>query len=111
MVGHTGKFDAAVKACEVVDESVRQVLAALREVDGEALITADHGNVELMVNPETGQPHTSHTNWPVALIYDGPQNDSLKLDDGALCDLAPTLLALMSLTPPAEMGGRSLVSC
>lgn len=110
MVGHTGKFDAAVKACEVVDDSVQQVLAALREVDGEALITADHGNVELMVNPETGQPHTSHTNWPVALIYDGPRNDSLKLNDGALCDLAPTLLDLMQIEQPDEMTGKSLAS-
>lgn len=110
MVGHTGKFDAAVQACEVVDNSVQQVLAALREVDGEALITADHGNVELMVNPETGQPHTSHTNWPVALIYDGPRNDSLKLKDGALCDLAPTLLDLMQIEQPDEMTGKSLAS-
>lgn len=110
MVGHTGKFDAAVQACEVVDESVRQVLEALREVDGEALITADHGNVELMVNPETGQPHTSHTNWPVALIYDGPRNAELTLQDGALCDLAPTLLHLMQLDKPAEMTGSSLAS-
>jgi 2,3-bisphosphoglycerate-independent phosphoglycerate mutase len=110
MVGHTGKFDAAVKACEVVDESIRQVLDALHEVGGEALITADHGNVELMVNPETGQPHTSHTNWPVALIYDGPRNQSLKLKDGALCDLAPTLLDLMQIEKPAEMTGNSLVS-
>ena len=110
MVGHTGKFDAAVKACEVVDDSVRQVLEALREVNGEALITADHGNVELMVNPETGQPHTSHTNWPVALIYDGPKNASLTLEDGALCDLAPTLLDLMQVDKPVEMTGRSLAS-
>ena len=110
MVGHTGKFDAAVKACEVVDNSVEQVLAALREVDGEALITADHGNVELMVNPETGQPHTSHTNWPVALIYDGPRKETLSLNDGALCDLAPTLLALMQVDQPDEMTGKSLAS-
>lgn len=110
MVGHTGKFDAAVKACEVVDKSIEQVLAALREVDGEALITADHGNVELMVNPETGQPHTSHTNWPVALIYDGPRKKTLRLNDGALCDLAPTLLALMQVDQPDEMTGKSLVS-
>lgn len=110
MVGHTGKFDAAVKACEVVDNSVDQVLAALREVDGEALITADHGNVELMVNPETGQPHTSHTNWPVALIYDGPRKETLSLNDGALCDLAPTLLALMQVDQPDEMTGKSLAS-
>jgi len=110
MVGHTGKFDAAVKACEVVDDSVKQVLEALREVGGEALITADHGNVELMVNPETGQPHTSHTIWPVALIYDGPRAENLKLEDGALCDLAPTLLSLMDIEAPAEMTGRSLAS-
>ena len=110
MVGHTGKFDAAVQACEVVDDSLRQVLAALAEVEGEALITADHGNVELMVNPETGQPHTSHTNWPVALIYSGPREGSLQLDKGALCDLAPTLLSLMGLEKPAEMTGHSLAS-
>lgn len=110
MVGHTGVFDAAVKACEVVDDSVKQVLEALREVGGEALITADHGNVELMVNPETGQPHTSHTIWPVALIYDGPRADKLQLADGALCDLAPTLLSLMDLDVPAEMTGKSLAS-
>lgn len=110
MVGHTGKFDAAVKACEVVDDSLRQVLAAIREAGGEALITADHGNVELMVNPETGQPHTSHTNWPVALIYEGYRNESIKLRDGALCDLAPTLLALMELEKPAEMSGSSLAN-
>jgi len=110
MVGHTGVFDAAVKACEVVDDSVRQVLEAMAEVDGETLITADHGNVELMVNPKTGQPHTSHTNWPVALIYDGPRRDSLKLNDGALCDLAPTLLQLMGLEQPEEMTGKSLAN-
>ncbi|GGO87985.1 2,3-bisphosphoglycerate-independent phosphoglycerate mutase [Marinobacterium nitratireducens] len=110
MVGHTGKFDAAVKACEVVDESVRQVLEAMREVGGETLITADHGNVELMVNPKTGQPHTSHTNWPVALIYDGPRADRIRLADGALCDLAPTLLSLMAIEQPPEMTGKPLVT-
>ncbi|MFC6671173.1 2,3-bisphosphoglycerate-independent phosphoglycerate mutase [Marinobacterium aestuariivivens] len=110
MVGHTGKFDAAVKACEVVDDSIRQVLEAMRDVGGETLITADHGNVELMVNPKTGQPHTAHTNWPVALIYDGPRAQQVSIADGALCDLAPTLLALMGLEQPAEMTGKSLVT-
>jgi 2,3-bisphosphoglycerate-independent phosphoglycerate mutase len=110
MVGHTGKFDAAVKACEVIDDSIRQILAAMREVGGETLITADHGNVELMVNPKTGQPHTAHTNWPVALIYDGPRAAEVRLADGALCDLAPTLLALMGLEQPREMTGKSLVT-
>jgi 2,3-bisphosphoglycerate-independent phosphoglycerate mutase len=109
MVGHTGKFDAAVKAVETVDQCLARVLAALHEVGGEALITADHGNVELMVDPESGQPHTAHTRWPVALIYDGPRKGTLKLADGALCDLAPTLLALMALQPPREMTGHSLL--
>jgi len=108
MVGHTGKFDAAVKACEAVDEALAKVLAAMAEVEGETLITADHGNVELMVDPASGQPHTSHTNWPVALIYAGPRQDALTLKDGALCDLAPTLLDLMGLDKPSEMTGSTL---
>ena len=108
MVGHTGKFDAAVKACEAVDAALEKVLAAMAEVGGETLITADHGNVELMVDPKSGQPHTSHTTWPVALIYDGPRNETLKLRDGALCDLAPTLLKLMDLPQPSEMTGQAL---
>jgi 2,3-bisphosphoglycerate-independent phosphoglycerate mutase len=108
MVGHTGKFDAAVKAVEVVDQCLKRVLDAMAEVDGETLITADHGNVELMVNPDSGEPHTSHTTWPVALIYDGPRADRLTLTDGALCDLAPTLLALLDIAVPAEMSGKNL---
>lgn len=109
MVGHTGNFDAAVKAVEAVDGCIAKVLAAMEKVDGETLITADHGNVELMVNPKTGQAHTAHTTWPVALVYDGPRRDTLQLNDGALCDLAPSLLALMELPQPAEMTGKSLV--
>ncbi len=110
MVGHTGVFDAAVKAVEAVDTSLKEVLAAMAEVGGETLITADHGNVEMMRDPETGQPHTAHTNFPVALIYDGPKNQTLSLEDGALCDLAPTLLALMGLPKPDEMTGHSLAT-
>ncbi|MBS99854.1 MAG: phosphoglycerate mutase (2,3-diphosphoglycerate-independent) [Oceanospirillaceae bacterium] len=109
MVGHTGKFDAAVKAVETVDQCVKRVLEAMAEVEGETLITADHGNVELMVNPDSGEPHTSHTNWPVALIYAGPRADRIQLREGALCDLAPTLLQLMDVDAPAEMTGHSLV--
>ena len=109
MVGHTGVFSAAVKAVEAVDLAVGKVLEALREVNGEALITADHGNVEMMQNPETGQAHTSHTIFPVGLVYDGPKNASLVLNDGALCDLAPTILDLMGLEKPSEMTGVSLV--
>jgi 2,3-bisphosphoglycerate-independent phosphoglycerate mutase len=109
MVGHTGVFSAAVKAVEAVDVAVGEVLLALAEVGGEALITADHGNVEMMENPATGQAHTSHTIFPVGLVYDGPKKASLVLDDGALCDLAPTLLELMGLQKPNEMTGVSLV--
>ncbi|KAA0874506.1 2,3-bisphosphoglycerate-independent phosphoglycerate mutase [Nitrincola tapanii] len=109
MVGHTGKFDAAVKAVEAIDICLGRVLEAMAQVQGETLITADHGNVEMMVDVSTGQAHTSHTLWPVALIYDGPRAASVQLEDGALCDLAPTLLSLMGLDTPAEMTGRSLV--
>jgi 2,3-bisphosphoglycerate-independent phosphoglycerate mutase len=109
MVGHTGVFSAAVKAVEAVDEAIGKVLVAMAEVSGETLITADHGNVEMMRNPATGQAHTSHTIFPVGLVYDGPRKASLALNDGALCDLAPTLLDLMGLDKPPEMTGVSLV--
>lgn len=109
MVGHTGVFDAAVKAVEAVDLALGKVLQAMSEVSGHALVSADHGNVEMMVNDQTGQAHTSHTIFPVGLVYDGPKNESLKLSDGALCDLAPTLLELMGLDKPSEMTGESLV--
>ena len=109
MVGHTGIFSAAVEAVEAVDLALGKVLAAMREVQGETLVTADHGNVEMMLNPETGQAHTSHTIFPVGLVYDGPKNSTLTLSDGALCDLAPTLLELMGLAQPNEMTGASLV--
>lgn len=107
MVGHTGDFDAAIKAVEAVDESIGRVVAALGEVDGQCLITADHGNAEQMADPSTGQAHTAHTCELVPLIYSGPQNIQLK--DGVLSDLAPTLLDLMSVEQPAEMSGKSLL--
>ncbi len=107
MVGHTGKFDAAVKAVEAVDHCVGRVLEALARAGGQALITADHGNVEMMADPETGQAHTAHTNWPVGLVYVGSRHADL--NDGCLADLAPTLLGLMDLPVPAEMDGKSLL--
>jgi 2,3-bisphosphoglycerate-independent phosphoglycerate mutase len=109
MVGHTGKFDAAVKAVEAVDACLARIVQALEKVDGEALITADHGNVELMTNPTTGQPHTAHTLWPVPLVYVSSRNANAKLSSGVLADLAPTLLHLMDLEQPAEMTGCNLV--
>jgi len=108
MVGHTGKFDAAVKACEAVDSAIGRVVTALKSVDGECLITADHGNAEQMLNTETGQAHTAHTCEPVPLIYIGRQAVPVKV--GALSDISPTLLSLMGLAQPAEMTGTSLMS-
>ncbi len=109
MVGHTGDLQAAMKACEAVDQGLGQVIAALKKAGGAMLVTADHGNCEVMVNPETGEPHTAHTLnlVPVALIG-GPEGATLR--DGRLADLAPTLLALMGLEKPAEMTGENLLA-
>ena len=109
MVGHTGKFDAAVKAVEAVDTCLLRIVHALEKVGGEALITADHGNVELMTNPNTGQPHTAHTSWPVPLVYVSHRSANAKLSAGVLADLAPTMLHLMNLEQPQEMTGCNLV--
>jgi len=108
MVGHTGVFDAAVKACEAVDRSVGRVIAALEKTGGECLITADHGNAEMMVNPATGGIHTAHTNLPVPLIYFG--RNAVPAEKGSLCDLAPTILSLIGEAVPAEMTGNSLMN-
>ena len=110
MVGHTGKMDAAVKAVEALDSCLKQVTEAILAVDGECLITADHGNVELMVDPETGGPVTSHTNGPVPLVLVSQQRPAATLKEGSLCDIAPTLLQMLELEPPAEMTGRSLLA-
>lgn len=108
MVGHTGVFDAAVRAVEAVDECLGRVVEATRSVDGEVLVTADHGNADIM-RDEHGQPHTAHTHSPGPFIYIGPRKITLA-DGGALCDIAPTLLELMGLKQPKEMTGRSLIS-
>ncbi|WP_434357236.1 2,3-bisphosphoglycerate-independent phosphoglycerate mutase [Parasalinivibrio latis] len=107
MVGHTGVYDAAVKACEAVDHSIARVVEAIKEMDGQLLITADHGNAEMMVDPTTGGIHTAHTNLPVPLIYVG--NKDLELvEGGKLSDLAPTMLKLIDVEQPAEMTGKAL---
>ena len=107
MVGHTGIFDAAVKACEAVDASIGRIVEALKEVGGECLITADHGNAEQMMNEETGQAHTAHTSLPVPLIYVG--RDAQPVEGGKLSDLAPTMLTLMGMDVPPEMTGKPLM--
>ena len=108
MVGHTGNIPAAIRAVEAVDRGLGQVMAALEEVGGAMIVTADHGNCELMIDPQTGGPHTAHTTNPVPVIcFNAP--GVTRLRDGRLADLAPTLLALMGLEQPPEMTGKSLL--
>ncbi|MGL6211794.1 MAG: 2,3-bisphosphoglycerate-independent phosphoglycerate mutase [Paracoccaceae bacterium] len=110
MVGHTGILMAAVKACEAVDQGLGRALEALRAVGGAMIVTADHGNCELMVDPITGGPHTAHTTNPVPVILvGGPEGATLR-QGGRLADLAPTVLALMGLPQPPEMTGQSLLA-
>lgn len=108
MVGHTGMLDAAVKAAEAVDVAIGAVSAAVEDVGGALLVTADHGNLEMMRDPETGQPHTAHTVGPVPLVYVGARAGATLRGGGALRDVAPTLLDLLGIDKPAEMSGRSL---
>ena len=108
MVGHSGVFEAAVKACEAVDHCIGRVINALEEHGGEALITADHGNAEQMANPATGQAHTAHTSEPVPFIYVG--RDATPQDGKTLSDVAPTMLHLMGLEQPSEMTGTPIMT-
>ena len=108
MVGHTGVFEAAVKAVECLDHCVGRIVAALDKVGGEALLTADHGNVEQMEDAMTGQAHTAHTCEPVPFIYIGKRNVRIR-EGGVLADVAPTMLTLLDMPVPAEMTGRSIV--
>ena len=110
MVGHTGVLDASIRAVEVVDTCVGKIVSSARSMGGAVLITADHGNCELMKDPATGQPHTAHTLNPVPLIYvnDADVGASIR-EGGRLCDVAPTMLALLALPQPGEMTGRSVL--
>ncbi len=108
MVGHTGHYDATVKAVEVTDAALGVVIAALESRGGVALITADHGNAEFMADPATGQAHTAHTSNPVPLILYDPNFKGHLKNGGTLADVAPTLLAMLGLDAPAEMTGRDL---
>ncbi|MCM2561739.1 2,3-bisphosphoglycerate-independent phosphoglycerate mutase [Lutimaribacter sp. EGI FJ00015] len=109
MVGHTGDLAAAIAACEAVDQGLGQVLDALERAGGAMIVTADHGNCELMRDPETGGPHTAHTTNPVPVVLVGGPAD-VRLKPGRLADLAPTLLQLMGLPQPSEMTGESLLA-
>lgn len=109
MVGHTGDFDAAVKACETLDTCIGRLAEAVRKAGGDMLITADHGNVEQMRDNATGQAHTAHTCELVPFVYLGQQQGVEIAQNGVLSDVAPTLLHLMGLPQPPEMTGRNLV--
>jgi 2,3-bisphosphoglycerate-independent phosphoglycerate mutase len=108
MVGHTGSLPAAIKAVETVDAGLGRIADAIAKAGGALLVTADHGNCEMMRDPVTGGPHTSHTTGPVPILALGG-GDKATLHDGRLADIAPTLLALMGLPQPKEMTGGSLV--
>ncbi|MEX2489791.1 MAG: 2,3-bisphosphoglycerate-independent phosphoglycerate mutase [Pseudomonadales bacterium] len=109
MVGHTGNVEAAKIAVECLDECLGRVVAAVNKVDGQCLITSDHGNVEQMNDKGTGQAHTAHTSEPVPLVYVGRRDIGLDDEGGTLCDVAPTLLTLIDIPIPSEMTGKSLV--
>jgi 2,3-bisphosphoglycerate-independent phosphoglycerate mutase len=108
MVGHTGSLPAAIRAVETVDAGLGRIADAIARQAGALLVTADHGNCELMRDPVTGGPHTAHTTNPVPLFLAG--RPGATLHDGRLADLAPTLLDLMGLPAPAEMSGVSLLA-
>jgi 2,3-bisphosphoglycerate-independent phosphoglycerate mutase len=108
MVGHTGSIPAVIKACETADRCLGRVVDRVTELGGVALVTADHGNAERMLEDDGVSPHTAHTTNPVPLVLTGPGTELR--EGGELADLAPTVLDLLGIRQPAEMTGRSLVN-
>jgi 2,3-bisphosphoglycerate-independent phosphoglycerate mutase len=109
MVGHTGNFEASVKAVEVIDECLGRVIHAALGKKGKVVITADHGNIEQLIDYDTGMPHTAHTTNLVPVILIDDQRKKCRLNPGTAIDVAPTVLELLKLTPPNEMTGKSLI--
>ena len=108
MVGHSGNLAATIRACEVVDGCLARVLASAERVGARVLVTADHGNCEMMIDPATGGPHTAHTTNPVPFVcVDGSESLALRAG-GALCDVGPTNIGMLGVTPPAQMSGTDL---
>ena len=107
MVGHTGVFDAAVQAVEAVDECLGKVTEAVLSRGGVALVTADHGNADQMVDPDNGEAFTAHTTFPVPFVVAGMEC-TLRAG-GCLADIAPTMLSILNLPQPGEMTGKSLI--
>ena len=108
MVGHTGSLPAAIRAVETLDACLGRILDAAAAGGATLIITADHGNADVMVDPVTRQPHTAHTTNPVPLVLLDPDATTPLRDGGALCDVGPTVLALLGLSIPEEMNGRDL---
>jgi len=108
MVGHTGSIPATIKAVETVDACLARVIASAEKAGARLLVTADHGNCEMMIDPATGGPHTAHTTNPVPLVVCDPDGDRALRSGGALCDVGPTVLELLGLMRPSEMTGRDL---
>ena len=109
MVGHTGSIPATISAVETVDACLARVLASAEAAGTRLLITADHGNCEMMIDPGTGGPHTAHTTNPVPfLVVDHRQEEVGLREGGALCDVGPTILRMLGVEQPAEMTGRDL---
>ncbi|MBC8086068.1 MAG: phosphoglycerate mutase (2,3-diphosphoglycerate-independent), partial [Phycisphaerae bacterium] len=108
MVGHTGSIPAAIRAAETVDACLGNILQAAATGNAQLIITADHGNADVMIDPETGEPHTAHTTNPVPLVVVGIDPATQLRTGGALCDVGPTALALLGLPLPPEMSGRDL---
>ena len=108
MVGHTGDLEAAVKAVETIDECVKQVVERVLSINGKLFITADHGNCEMMRNPD-GSPHTAHTTFLVHAVYVSGDPKDCWLENGILADIAPTLLDMLGVEKPEAMTGSSLL--
>ena len=109
MVGHTGVEAAAVKAIEAVDECIGRAVEAVKEMDGQMFICADHGNAEQLIDEETGEPFTAHTTNPVPFILVNADASYKLREGGCLADIAPTLIELMGMEQPKEMTGKSLL--
>src|SRR5438309_5729703 len=108
MVGHTGSIPATIKAVETVDVCLARVMASAERAGARLMITADHGNCEMMIDPATGGPHTAHTTNPVPFLVVGSDEDHTLREGGALRDVGPTILRMLGLERPAEMDGRDL---
>ena len=109
MVGHTGIMDAVIKAIETVDGCVGRVVDAIRKVDGQMFICADHGNAEKLIDYETGEPFTAHTTNPVPFILVNYDENYTLREGGRLADIVPTLIEMMGMEKPADMTGESIL--